>query len=176
LETARVLHARDVRLRFLLPVASSIDREILEAGIRKARLPSLIRLDLIDGRCLECLTASDVAIVKPGTATLEAALLGCPMVIAFRGHPVSMALARRLLSTDVVGMPNLIAAEKIVPEFIQGDADPQRIASAALELLGGPARERQKNALAAVRDQLGGGRGAARRAAEIAKELLVARG
>jgi lipid-A-disaccharide synthase len=174
LEAARVLHARDVRLRFLLPIAPTIDRSVLEAGIRKARLPSLIRLDLIEGRCLEALAASDVAIIKPGTSTLEAALLGCPMVVAFRGNPMSVALALRLMSTDAVAMPNLIAGERIVPELIQNDADPQRIASAALELLGGSSRARQLKGLLGVRDQLEVG-SAARRAAEIAKGLLDAR-
>jgi lipid-A-disaccharide synthase len=174
LETARVLHARDVRLHFLLPVAPSIDRSAIEAGIRDARLPSLIRLNLIEGRSLEALAASDIAIIKPGTSTLEAALLGCPMVVAFRGNPMSVALARRLTSMDAVGMPNLIAGARIVPELIQNDADPQRIASAALELLGGSSRARQLKALAGVREQLEVG-GAARRAAEIAKELLDAR-
>jgi lipid-A-disaccharide synthase len=174
LETARVLHARDHRLRFLLPVAPSIDRSVIESGIRNARLPSLIRLDVIDGCSLEALAASDVAIIKPGTSTLEAALLRCPMVVAFRGNPASVALARRLMSMDSVVMPNLIVGERLVPELIQNDADPQRIAAAALELLGGPARARQLKAFDQVREKLGVGR-AARRAAQMAKELLDAR-
>jgi lipid-A-disaccharide synthase len=72
-------------------------------------------------------------------------------------------------------MPNLIAGATIVPEFLQAEADPDRIASAVLELFAGPARDRQLAALADVRVRLGKG-GAARRAAEIAEEMLVARG
>ncbi len=175
LETARVLHARDPRLRFLLPLAPSIDRSSVEARIAEAGLPSLLRIQLLESSSLEGVIASDVAVIKPGTATLEAALLDCPSVIVARGNALSVALVRRLLKVDALGMPNLIAGRTIVPEFLQDEAQPEKIATSVLELFAGPAREHQLTALAGVRARLGSG-GAARRAAEIAEEMIVARG
>jgi lipid-A-disaccharide synthase len=175
LETARALHNRDRRLRFVLPLGPSIERGSVTSRIREADLPDGLRLDVIEGQSLEAMIASDVAVIKPGTATLEATLLGRPLVIAARGNPLSVAIFRQLVNVDALGMPNLIAGATIVPEFLQAEADPDRIASAVLELFAGPARDRQLAALADVRVRLGKG-GAARRAAEIAEEMLVARG
>jgi lipid-A-disaccharide synthase len=175
LETARALHIRDPLVRFVLPLAPSIERGSVVSRVREADLPDRLRLDVIEGQSLEAMTSSDVVVTKPGTATLEATLLDRPLVIAARGNPLSVAILRRLVTVDTLGMPNLIAGERIVPEFLQDDADPDRIASAVLELLAGPARERQLAAFADVRARLGKG-GAARRTAEIAEEMIVARG
>jgi lipid-A-disaccharide synthase len=95
-------------------------------------------------------------------------------VVAGRGHPLSAAIVRRLVKVDYWGMPNLIAGEPVVPEFLQERADPQAIAEAVLELFEGPARAAQLAGLAPVREALGAG-GAARRAAAIAEEMIVAR-
>ncbi len=173
LDTAKVLHACDPRIRFLLPVAPSIDRDEVKARIRERNLPGMLRIDLTDGRSPETVIASDVIVAKPGTATLEAALLGRPLVIAARGNPVSVALLRRLLKVEFLGMPNLISGQPIVPEFLQDNADPAEIAKAVIDRLDGPLREQQLAQLAEVRTRLGAG-GAARRVAAIAQEMLVA--
>ena len=174
LEAAEIVHARDPHSHFVLPLAPPIDRAQVEAGVRRMRLPSLLRLDVLDGGSQDALTACDVALCKPGTATLEAALLERPCVVAGRGHPLSAAIVRRLVKVDYWGMPNLIAGEQIVPEFLQERADPQAIAEAVLALFAGPARAAQLAGLAGVREALGPG-GAARRAAAIAEEMIVAR-
>jgi len=174
LEAAEIVHARDPHSHFVLPVAPPIDRAQVEAGVRRRRLPSLLRLDVLDGGSHDALTACDVALCKPGTATLEAALLERPCVVAGRGHPLSAAIVRRLVKVDYWGMPNLIAGEPVVPEFLQERADPQAIAEAVLALFEGPARAAQLAGLAPVREALGPG-GAARRTAAIAEEMIVAR-
>lgn len=171
LEVARVLHARDPRIHFAMPRASSISRELLEEGIRAARLPGLLQIDLVEGRSTEVLRAADVALLKPGTSTLEATLLGCPSVVAARTNPFTAWLARRLVRVDSLTMPNLIARAPVVPEFLQEQARPGSVAEALLALLEGPARERQLAALAEVREALAKG-GAAKRAAELAAEML----
>jgi lipid-A-disaccharide synthase len=112
-------------------------------------------------------------LLKPGTSTLEAALLGCPQVVAARASRLTAALLRRLVVLDSLTMPNLIAREPIVPEFLQEDADPERIADAVQSLLAGPARAQQLERFADLREGLSRG-GAARRAAEIAAEMIVA--
>jgi lipid-A-disaccharide synthase len=172
LEAARILHARDPRLHFVLPRAPSLDRQQLEAQVRAAGLPALQRLDIVDGRAQEVLRAADVALLKPGTSTLEAALLETPMVVAARSSRLTAFLLRRLVKVDSYTLPNLIAGRPIVPELLQEDAVPERVADAVLALLEGPARTQQLEDLAAVRASLAKG-GAARRAAEIAAEMLV---
>ena len=171
LEVARVLHARDPRIHFVLPRAASLARETLEAGIRAARLPSLLGIDVLEGHSQIALRAADVALLKPGTSTLEAALLDCPIVVAARTNPLTAWILRRLVRVDTLTMPNLIAGEPIVPEFLQEQARPEAITDAVLGLLEGPARDAQRARLAVVRQALAKG-GAAVRAAEIAAEML----
>jgi lipid-A-disaccharide synthase len=171
---ARRVHARDPRVHFALPRAPSVAPETLAAGVEAARLPSLLPLTIVPERAHEVLCAADVALCKPGTSTLEAALLGCPLVATARTTWLTSALVRRLVRVDTLVMPNLIAGEPIVPEFYQQDADPERIADALLALLDGPARERQLERFERVRQTLSLG-GAARRAAQIASEMIVAR-
>jgi lipid-A-disaccharide synthase len=174
LEAAAIVHARDPRSRFVLPLAPPIDRAQVEAGLRRMRLAPQLPLDVLDGGCEEALSACDVALCKPGTATLEAALLERPCVVAGRVHPLTAAIVRRLVKVDCWGMPNLIAGEPVVPEFLQERADPRAIAEAVLALFDGPARAAQLAGLARVREALGPG-GAAQRAAAIAEEMIVAR-
>lgn len=174
LEVARVVHAREPRAHFVMPRSTAIARETLDAGIRAAGLPSLLRVDVVEGRSQVVLRAADVALLKPGTSTLEAALLGCPCVVAARTNPLTAWLLRRLVKLDTLTMPNLIAGEPIVPEFLQQDADPERVADALLALLDGPAREAQLARFGVVRDALSQG-GAAGRAAELAAEMLGGR-
>jgi lipid-A-disaccharide synthase len=174
LAVARVLHARDPRLVFVLPRATTLDEESVAEAVREAQLPSLLSLTVVDGRAHVVLRAADVALCKPGTSTLEAALLGCPLVVAGRSSWLTGRILRRLVRVESLAMPNLIAGKPIVPELYQEDADPERIADALELLLRGPERERQLEALRVVRESLSRG-GAARRAAEIASGMIVER-
>jgi lipid-A-disaccharide synthase len=171
LETARSLHARRPEAQFLLVLAPTIHREDVESQLERASRPPCLPVRVLEGRNYEAVLAADVALAKPGTVTVEIALLGCPLVVAGRAHPVSVAIARRLVHLPSLTMPNLIAGGPVVPEFLQEDAVPERIAQALEELLEGPARELQLQRLAEVSTRLGGG-GAARRTAEIAEEML----
>ena len=172
LETARALHARDPRIHFALPCAPSVDRAGLVRAVERARLPSLLGLQVLDGDAQRVLRAADVALCKPGTSTLEAALLGCPLVVAARSSRLTAFLLRRLLRVPYLAMPNLIAGRAVVPELLQEAANPERVADAVQALLEGPAREEQQAQLARLRECLSRG-GAARRAAEIAEEMMV---
>ena len=170
LAAAVALHARDPRVGFAVAVAPSISREAVDQALAQVRLPSLLDLTVLEGRTHEAIRAADVALSKPGTVTLEVALLGTPQVVTTRVNPWSAWLIRRLVRVSSYTMPNLIAGRAVVPELLQEDAEPERIAEALRALLGGPARTAQLEALAAVRDALGGG-GAAARAARIAEEM-----
>jgi lipid-A-disaccharide synthase len=125
---------------------------------------------VLEGRTHEAMRAADVALAKPGTVTLEIALLGIPFVVTTRVNRLTAFLIRRLVRVSSYTMPNLIAGRAIVPEFLQEDADPARIADALLALLRGPERALQLAAFAEVRNALGAG-GAAARAAAIAEEM-----
>ncbi|MDJ0867206.1 MAG: lipid-A-disaccharide synthase [Myxococcota bacterium] len=171
LEAARALHARRPDTAFVLALAPSLHPDAVRAGIRAAALPPQLALQVVEGRTHEAVVAADVALAKPGTATLEVALLGCPLVVVGRAHPLTAAVMRRLVRVPSFAMPNLIAGAPIVPEFLQGDAVPDRVAAALADLVRGPARELQLARLAEVAQRLGTG-GAAARTASMALEMI----
>jgi lipid-A-disaccharide synthase len=172
LAAARLLHAEDPGLRFVLALAPSLSRGALDAQLGALPDVRAIPLDVHEGATYDVVRAADVVVTKPGTATLEIALLGTPLVVATRVNALTAAAARRIVRVPSLTMVNLIAGEPVVPELIQEDARPDRLAAAVRELLG-PAGEAQRARLAEVRARLGGG-GAARRVAEIAREMIAA--
>ena len=132
-------------------------------------------IQIVTGRPRECFAAADAALCKSGTSTLEAAMALTPLVVAYRMHPLSYLLARRLVRVDRIGMVNLVAGRGVAPELIQGDVTPDALARAVRPLLDPNSAERraQLEGLGEVRRRLGQP-GAAGRAAEIARALLTA--
>src|SRR2546421_10837895 len=92
-------------------------------------------LTLLFGNSHEALAAADLALVASGTATLETALSKTPMVIAYRQSPITWAMMRAMLYLPYVGMPNILAGERLVPELLQDQATPAALAQALLDLL-----------------------------------------
>ena len=121
------------------------------------------------------LRAADLALVASGTATLETAALGVPMVIVYKTGALNYAIARRVVRLPRIGLANIVAESDAAPERIQGDATGPRIASAAAKLLDAPAeRERQRAAFGSIAQRLGGA-GSAGRAADALLEFLSER-
>ena len=172
LEAARLLHQRRPEVKFVLCLAGSIDEELVAPICRRARLPDTLRLVRVVGRSREAIRAADVVLAKPGTVTLEAALLERPMVVMGRVHPLTAAILRRWVRAPFFAMPNLIAETALVPELLQEQAQPEAMARQLLALLDGPARDEQLAGLAEVRRRLGG-EGASSRVAAIAEEMLA---
>jgi lipid-A-disaccharide synthase len=173
-EAAAILRSEFRDLQILLVVAPTASRSEMEARLRAlpaaAPPPLLVSEDRYDA-----VAASDLALVASGTATLETALLGVPMVIVYRMHPLSFALARRLSHLTQIGMPNLIAARAVVPELVQDRCTGKDIAAEARALLTDPGRlARMRADLLEVRGRLGAP-GAIGRAAAAAWDMIAAR-
>jgi lipid-A-disaccharide synthase len=119
---------------FIVPTASRETREMFEMALRRHEAMNL-PLTLMFGHSHEALAAADVALVASGTATLETALFKTPMVITYRQSAVTSALMKRMLYLPYIGLPNILAGERLVPEFVQDKATPGALANALLELL-----------------------------------------
>jgi lipid-A-disaccharide synthase len=124
----------------------------------------------------DVLGRATAALTKSGTITLQLALADVPMVVAHRVNPLTYAIARRLVTVEHVALVNLVVGERLVPELVQDEAEPERLARSLRPLLdpGDPARARMLDGLARVRARLGEPGGSAR-VAEAALELLAER-
>jgi lipid-A-disaccharide synthase len=134
LETAAMLVSRYPGLKLVIPAANAARLEQLRELVAASGLSDV---SLLDGRSREVMLAADAVLMASGTATLEALLLKRPMVVAYRMAPLSWALVRRLAKTPFASLPNILAGERLVPEFIQEDATAENLAGALGDLLAG---------------------------------------
>nr|ART35619.1 A87 [uncultured bacterium] len=130
-------------VHFVCPLATRETRDTFETALH-AHGRTDLPLTLLFGHSHEALAAADLALVASGTATLEAALFKTPMVITYRQSPLSWALQRRMLYLPYVGMPNILAGERLVPELVQGEATPAALSAALLALLRDTAQQRRQ--------------------------------
>ncbi|MCC7099720.1 MAG: lipid-A-disaccharide synthase [Rubrivivax sp.] len=137
LQAAGLMHARRPELRFVLPVAPGLRAAI---DTRVAQHAPALPLIVTEGRSHEALAACDVTLIASGTATLEAALFGRPMVIGYRMHPLSYQLMKRMAYQPWVGLPNILCRDFVVPELLQQACTPAALAQATLAWLDQPAR------------------------------------
>jgi lipid-A-disaccharide synthase len=165
---AKQLVAERPGLQVVVPVAPTIPREEIVSRFEG----SGVRPVLVEGRAPEVVGASDAAIVASGTAALEAGLMQRPMVVVYRVSLITYLVGRMMLKVAHVALVNLLANRRVVPELLQGDMTPERIAGEIRRLwVPGTPREELLRGLEEVRTRLGE-TGAARRAAESVLELL----
>jgi lipid-A-disaccharide synthase len=163
LDAAERLKTAHPDVQFVLPVAPTLAREALEPYLAQH---AGLSVTLVDGRTEEVVGASDVALVKSGTSTLESALMLRPMVVVYRMAWLSYLVGRLLVRIAHFALVNILAGRGLVPELLQGEANPERMAAEIERLLGDrTARESQLAGLREVRASLGEP-GAARRVAE----------
>lgn len=149
------------RAQFVIARAPHLDDRLFEV-LRTVPL----RAAIVEGDADTVLASADVALTASGTATVQTALHDTPMVIVYRVSPLSYRLLRRLVKVDAIGMVNLIAGERIVPELVQDAFTAEAVAAEAVSMLTDPARAASvRSGLAKVRARLGGP-GASHRAAE----------
>ena len=160
--TANELRTRRPELHVIVSVAPSIALD-----------PADVPFPMVRASSFPVLRAADAAMCKSGTTTLEAAVAGCPLVVAYRTSGWTYAIARRLVKIPHIGLVNVVAGAEVAPEFVQDALVPSRVADALLPLLdhGSAARRRMLERLTDVRAKLGDP-GAAARVAEMAEGLL----
>jgi lipid-A-disaccharide synthase len=159
--TAELLRAADPSLHVIVSAAPHVK-------VDESQCP----FPLVHSASLAVLRAADAALCKSGTTTLEAAVAGCPLAVAYRAHPVTYFAARRLVRIPNIGLVNVVAGKEIAPEFVQDALQPAVVGQALSKLIDAdsPERQRMLAELARVRGMLGEP-GAARRVAAIAREL-----
>ncbi|RJS15272.1 lipid-A-disaccharide synthase [Corallococcus sp. H22C18031201] len=168
---ARQLQAERPGLQVVVPVAPTIAREEVVSRFDGSGVTPI----LVDGHAPEVVGASDAAVVASGTAVLEAGLMQRPLVVVYRVSRITYWVGRLLLQVAFVSLVNLLAGRRVVPELLQGEMTPERIAEEVRQVwLPGAPREAMIQGLAEVRERLGEV-GAAQRAAEAVLELLPPR-
>lgn len=166
LDAATLLLRRFPEASFIIPVAASLSESDFEAELHRFDLP----VRLVRGDTYGVMKACDLLLTVSGTATLEAAILGTPMIIVNRISSLSYLIGRHLIKVPWIGLPNLIAGKKIVPELLQRDARSDNLAAEAARFLLEPQEiNRQKEELRQVAASLGEG-GVASRVARLILE------
>ena len=138
--------------QFLLPIADSINPDL----IRQRLGANPLGIQLIQGETYDVMNSCDTLIIASGSATLEAGILGCPMVIVYKLNPLTHWLADRLIKIPLVGLVNIVAGEEVVPELIQHKVTAENISSEALAILRTPEKEQaMRERLLKIRESLG---------------------
>lgn len=153
----------------VIPVAPTLAVQEVQQRVRHAAVP----VTVVAGQSHTALRAADFALVTSGTATLEAGLIGTPMVVVYKLHPITAWLARRVVRIPYIGLVNIVAGRPVVPELLQGALCPQTLAALALHCLERPeVAQYVRCTLATLRSALGQGDGARRAAACVGRFLL----
>lgn len=147
LGAAQRIARQEPAARFLLPVAHTVSRGAVETYLKE--VPDL-PVRLIEGHVHDVMNAGDVGVIASGTATLEAALIGLPMVIVYKISAATYWIAKRLVKIPNIGLPNIVAGVRVVPELLQQDVEPDRIAFEVMAMWRTPDR------LAHIRRELAG--------------------
>jgi len=169
LEAASKLIEQKPGLQFILPIASTLDREIFIPQLSK--YPQL-NIKLVKDLPYNVMQCCDSIIIASGTATLEVALMGIPNCITYRISPLSYFILKRMVTIEHIGLVNIVAEKGIIREFIQHDAQPQMIADEIIRTLDdGEYRMKMIEELNTVRDKLGKA-GGINNMAELVLEML----
>jgi lipid-A-disaccharide synthase len=172
LQAAELMQKAMPELRFAVAAAPGVSVDLLHSVLSRTNLP----LETWSGDSRELMLAADVGLIKSGTSTLEAALLGLPHIIIYRTSRITWEIGVRLAQVEWLGLPNLILNRDAAPEYLQDKATPPVLAETALRLLQDQEyRQHALGELAEVREKVGPA-GAGKRAAEAVVAFLAERG
>ena len=168
LRAAEIIKEKIKPVQFVLPLADTLDFASVSQII--AEYPVAVRL--IPDEVYDVIACTDIAMVASGTATLETALMETPMIIIYKVSALSYYIGRMVIDVDHVGLVNIIAGKEIVPELIQFEASPEKIAAAVIDILTTKGRKEDIRAeLKKIRGMLGS-HGAAERVARLAYDMI----
>ncbi|MBP7055721.1 MAG: lipid-A-disaccharide synthase [Candidatus Omnitrophica bacterium] len=154
--------------QYLVAKHPELDIELYQRALAKTSIDARI----VDGDTYNIIGVSDFAIVASGTATLETAIIGTPLVVIYKTNPLTAMIARLVANVKILGLVNILAGREIAPEFLQENATPEKIAAGVKELLSDDIKlARMREELARVKDSLGGP-GASARGASAVYEVL----
>lgn len=139
IETAFLLLKRFDDLQVLIPVVNQQRKHQIEQYLKEVKAPENIRI--IIGHSREVMQAADAVLLASGTATLEAMLCKCPMVVAYRLKRVTEFIMRRLYKPKYFSLPNLLSNRELVPELIQEDVNPEKMADLLEAMIKQPNQE-----------------------------------
>ena len=175
LRTAQRIVQEERNVRFISMATDHEMRQKLEEIWAKYPM-SGVSLDIVSGQSLTQLTRCSLALVASGTATLECAMAGLPMLVIYRASWLTYWVARMVVKLPYLSMVNVLAGEKVVPEFLQGAAEPERLARAALQILRNPkGAEVMAGRIREVAKKLGGSGAASRAAREVEDAIRTRR-
>ncbi|MCW2258010.1 lipid-A-disaccharide synthase [Providencia alcalifaciens] len=135
LKTAKILHKQFADIHIVVPLVNQKRREQFEV-IREQIAPELT-VHILDGQARDAMISADATLLASGTAALECMLAKCPMVVGYRMKPFTFWLAKRLVKTPYVSLPNLLAEKEIVKELLQEECQPELLAEQLMPLLEG---------------------------------------
>lgn len=168
LQTSVLLEKSLKNLRVAVSLASTVNQDLLQSIVNRLKLEARVEKDLT----YDLMHWADLLLVTSGTATLESAIAGTPLLILYKTSFLNWVLARSLIRISHIGLVNVVAGRKIVPEFIQYQAKPELIAAEAIDILNDKKKyEEIKTGLNKVKHRLGD-RGAYKKAAAIVAQML----
>ena len=163
LKSAEKIMQLDPNCQFVLPVASTISREMLHNMIKQYK----VKVKLTAEHTYDLMTIADSAIAASGTVTLEAAILGLPVVVIYKMAALTYFIGRLLVKIPNISLPNIVAGKRIIPELLQYEVNADNIAREAIALLPSTAAGKQaREGLRQVKQRLGAG-GAVKRTAQV---------
>ena len=162
LEGAKLLKKQMPQVQFAMPRAGTIPMELLQSKIKASGL----QIKITEGHNYDLFSVADLALATSGTVTLEAALCGLPSVIVYRTSALNAFIARRVINIPNIGLPNIVAGRQILPELLQEDFTPAKVANTAMELLAPERRVQLEANLAFMKARLGEA-GAVNRVAQL---------
>lgn len=148
---AKLLQEQMPQVQFAMPRAGTIPVELLQDKIKASGLT----VKITEGHNYDLFSVADLALATSGTVTLEAALCGLPSIIVYRTSALNAFIARRVINIPNIGLPNIVAGRQILPELLQEDFTPEKLAATAAELLRPESRLRLNEDLAYMKQRLG---------------------